>query len=46
MTEYFEAPQNSYPPPEKLEKSLDLKGSSINFTIVLTYHDGVVLRVP
>jgi len=30
----------------KLQKSLDLRGSSMNFTIMLKYQDGVVLRIP
>jgi hypothetical protein len=43
---YFDAPQIFVSTTEKLEKSLDLRGTSMNFTIVLKYQDGVVLRVP
>jgi hypothetical protein len=31
---------------ESVEKSLDLRGSPMDFTIVLKYQDGVELRVP
>jgi hypothetical protein len=43
---YFDAPQVFVSTNEKLEKSLDLRGSPMNFAIVLKYNDGVVLRVP
>lgn len=43
---YFEAPQIFVSTGENLEKSLDLSGSPMNFTIVLKYDDGVVLRIP
>jgi hypothetical protein len=43
---YFDAAQVFVSTNEKLEKSLDLRGSPMNFAIVLKYNDGVVLRVP
>jgi hypothetical protein len=44
--EYFDAPQIFVSTTEKLEKSLDLRGTSMNFAIVLRYQDGVMLRIP
>ena len=44
--EYYDAPQIFVSTNEKIEKSLDLRGSPLNFTIVLRYRDGVELRVP
>lgn len=46
LRESYDAPQMFVSTNEKLEKSLDLRGSPINFTIVLKYQDGVELRVP
>lgn len=43
---YFEAPQMFVSTSDNLEKSLDLRGLPMNFTIVLKYEDGVVLRIP
>ena len=43
---YFDAPQVFISTTEKLEKSLDLRGSPMSFTIVLKYDDGVTLRIP
>lgn len=44
--EYFDAPHVFVATTDSLEKSLDLRGSPMNFTIVLKYEDGVVLRIP
>jgi hypothetical protein len=44
--EYYDAPQMFVSINEKIEKSVDLRGSLMDFTIVLKYHDGVELRVP
>jgi hypothetical protein len=44
--EYFDAPQMFVSTNERFEKSLDLSGSPMDFTIVLKYQDGVELRVP
>jgi hypothetical protein len=44
--EYYDAPQMFVSTNEKAEKSLDLRGSPMDFTIVLKYQDGVELRVP
>ena len=44
--EYFDAPHVFVSTTDTLEKSLDLRGSPMNFTIVLKYEDGVVLRIP
>jgi hypothetical protein len=44
--EYYDAPEMFVSTSEKVEKSLDLRGSPMNFTIVLRYQDGVELRVP
>ena len=44
--EYYDAPQMFVSTNEKVEKSLDLRGSPLDFTIVLKYRDGVELRVP
>ena len=43
---YYDAPQVFVSTGEKVEKSLDLRGSPMNFTIVLKYQDGVELRIP
>jgi len=43
---YYDAPRMFASTSEKVEKSLDLRGSPMNFTIVLRYQDGVELRVP
>lgn len=44
--EYYDAPQAFVVQNERLEKSLDLRGSPINFMIVLKYQDDVELRIP
>jgi hypothetical protein len=44
--EYYDAPQMYVATNEKLQKSLDLRGSAKNFVIVLKYQDGVELRIP
>jgi hypothetical protein len=44
--EYYDAPQMFVSTNEKVEKTLDLRGSPLNFTIVLRYQDGVELRIP
>jgi hypothetical protein len=44
--EYYDAPKTFVSADEKVEHSLDLRGSPMNFTIVLRYQDGVELRVP
>ena len=44
--EYYDAPQMFVSTNEKVEESLDLRGSPMDFTIVLKYQDGVELRVP
>jgi hypothetical protein len=44
--QYYDAPQMFVSTKEKVEKSLDLRGSPMDFTIVLKYQDGVELRVP
>lgn len=43
---YYDAPQVFISTGEKLEKSLDLRGSPMNFSIVLKYEDGVILNLP
>lgn len=43
---YFDAPQIFVSTGEDLEKSIDLRGTPVNFTIVLKYEDGIVLRIP
>jgi hypothetical protein len=43
---YYDAPRMFVSLGEKVEKSLDLRGSPMNFTIVLKYQDGVELRIP
>lgn len=43
---YFDAPQLFVSTGDTLEKSLDLRGSPMKFTIVLKYDDGVLLRIP
>jgi hypothetical protein len=44
--EYYDAPQMFVSTGTGLEKSLDLSGSELTFTIVLRYNDGVELRIP
>jgi hypothetical protein len=44
--EYYDAPKVFVSTNERVEKSLDLGGSPMDFTIVLRYQDGVELRVP
>jgi hypothetical protein len=44
--QYYDAPQMFVSASGKLEKSLDLRGSELNFTIVLQYVDRVELRIP
>jgi hypothetical protein len=44
--EYYDAPQMFVAEKTKLEKSLDLRGSPLTFTIVLKYDDGVQLKIP
>jgi hypothetical protein len=44
--EYYDAPQMFVATNDRLEKSLDLRGSPRSFVIVLKYQDGVELRVP
>jgi hypothetical protein len=44
--ESYDAPKVFVSTGEDFERSLDLRGSPINFTIVLKYEDGVVLRIP
>jgi hypothetical protein len=44
--EYYDAPNVFVSKNEKVEKSLDLSGSPMEFTIVLRYQDGVELRIP
>ena len=44
--EYYDAPKVLLSKNEEIEKSLDLRGSPMNFTIVLKYQDGVELRIP
>jgi hypothetical protein len=44
--EYYDAPQMYIATNEKLEKSLDVRGSPRSFVIVLKYRDGVELRIP
>ena len=44
--EYYDAPRVLLSKNDKIEKSLDLRDSPMNFTIVLKYQDGVELRVP
>jgi len=46
LREYFDAPHVFVSTTDTLEKSLDLRSSPMNFTIVLEYEDGVVLRIP
>lgn len=43
---YYDAPQMFVATNERVEKSLDLRVSPMNFTIILKYQDGVELRVP
>jgi len=43
---YHDAPQIFVSTASKLEKSLNLIGSELTFTIVLRYEDGVELRIP
>lgn len=43
---YYDAPQMFVSARGKLEKSLNLRGSELTFTIVLNYGDGVELRIP
>jgi hypothetical protein len=43
---YHDVPQIFVSTASKLEKSLNLIGSELTFTIVLRYEDGVELRVP
>src|SRR6266849_315609 len=43
---YYDARQMFLSKNEKLEKSLDLRGSPMNFIIVLRYQVGVELRIP
>lgn len=44
--QYYDAPELFVSTNAKLEKSLDLRGSQLTFTIVLKYNDGVRLRIP
>jgi hypothetical protein len=44
--EYYDAPKIFVATNEKLENSLDLRGSPLTFAIVLKYSDGVELRIP
>lgn len=44
--EYYDAPQMFVSTNEEVEKSLDLRGSPMDLTIVLKYQDGVELRIP
>jgi hypothetical protein len=44
--QYYNAPELFVSTDPKLEKSLDLRGSQLTFTIVLKYNDGVQLRIP
>jgi len=44
--QYYDAPQVFVSTKERVEESLDLRGSPMDFTIVLKYQDGVELRVP
>lgn len=44
--EYYDAPKMFVSANEEREKSLDLRGSPMNFTILLIYEDGVELRIP
>ncbi|HXN99901.1 MAG TPA: hypothetical protein VN881_12570 [Candidatus Acidoferrales bacterium] len=44
--EYYDAPQMYVATNEKLQKSLDLRGSARSFVIILKYQDGVELRIP
>lgn len=44
--EYYEAPEIFVSANDKLEESLDLRGSPMNFVIVLKYLDGTELRIP
>jgi len=44
--EYYDAPQMFVSKNEKREKSLDLRGSPLHFTIVLRYQDGIELHIP
>jgi hypothetical protein len=44
--EYYDAPQIYVATNEKLQKSLDLRGSARSFVIVLKYQDGIELRIP
>ena len=46
LREYYDAPQVFVASKEKVQKSLDLRDSPMEFTIVLKYQDGVELRVP
>ena len=44
--EYYDAPQIFVSSKGEIKKSLDLRGSLMEFTIVLKYQDGVELRIP
>jgi hypothetical protein len=44
--EYYDAPQLFVSSKGEIKKSLDLRGSLMEFTIVLKYQDGVELRIP
>ena len=44
--EYYDAPQMFVSTDQNVEKSLDLRGLPMGFTIVLKYQDGVELRIP
>lgn len=44
--EYYDSPQMFVSTTAKLEKSLELNGPELTFTIVLKYNDGVELRIP
>jgi hypothetical protein len=44
--QYYDAPQMFASTSGNLEKSLDLRGSELTFTIVLKYNDGIELRIP
>lgn len=44
--QYYDAPQMFVSKDDGLKKSLDLRGSSMNFEIILKYQDGVELHIP
>ena len=46
QTEYYEAPQVFISTGAKLEKSLNLIGEPMSFSIVLKYPNGIELRIP